>query len=415
MNLWIRALYRSQPAWLRRLEVKALARGLARPLDPARATLPGDVVVVGFLGTASGLGESARHMLRRIRAAGVTAHGANVSRFAAMEDFDAGPLWPEQAAPGGLAILHVNPDILNLVLAAIGRRRLRSRHVVGYWFWELDVLPPKWIRALRCVDEIWAPSRFIADAVAKALPGRAVHVLPLPFDAASQPMVPRRDPLPQFQGRPVVLFAYDVRSTLARKNPEAVVEAFRRATEGDANPVLVLKANNESAWPGARDHLERAIAGMPNVHVIRDVMSEDGIKDLIARADVVMSLHRAEGFGLLLAEAMAAAKPVIATDWSGSRDFMSPECSVLVPCKLVPVCDPQRIYDKYEANWAEPDIAFAAEALRRLLRDPSERQRLGAAARSHVLAFFAPENWIKTLPDVFWRTLTDAAKGRSED
>ncbi len=413
MKPWVRKLWRSQPAWLRRVEMRLITRSLAAPLDPKRVLLPGDAVIGGFFGTASGLGEGARHMLRQLRDLGVAVHTANVSRFAVMEDFDAGPLWPEQAAANGIAIFHVNPDILNLVLAAVGQARVQRRRVVGFWYWELETVPQKWVDALRCVDEIWTPSQFVADALKKVAPDKAVHVLPLPIDTAAQLTVPEIDPLPQFKGRPVVLFAYDVRSTLARKNPEAVVEAFRRATVNDPNPVLVIKINGEAAWAPAHDYIESVIADVPNVHVIRDVLPDSGIKDLMARADIVLSLHRSEGFGLLLAEAMAAAKPVIATGWSGNVDFMPRDCCVLVDYRLVPVRDPQNIYNNYGAQWAEPDIDQATKALRRLLDDPAERQRLGQMARAHVTRFFAPENWLAALPASFWQSLTPEAKGQS--
>lgn len=410
MKTWVRTLWRRQPAWLRRLELSALTRALAAPLDPDRPLRTGDAVVGGFFGTASGLGESARQMLRQLHALGIRAQPANVSRFAVLEDFAAGPLWPEAASPGGIAIFHVNPDLLNLILAAIGRQRLRHRRVVGYWAWELGVVPRHWQTALRCVDEVWVVSRFIAEAIKGERPDAKVHVVPIPVDVAGQYTEPRVDPLPQFRGRPVVLFAYDVRSTPSRKNPEAVVEAFRRATAGDPTPVLVLKINNETAWPDARERLQRAIAGMNNVHVMRDLLPGDGMKNLIARADVVMSLHRSEGFGLLLAEAMAAAKPVIATGWSGNLDFMTPHCSVLVDYRLIPVRDPYRVYNGPGALWADPDIDQAAAALRHLLAHPAERRALGQAARAHAAQVFSPARWRAALPESFWQSLAEARR-----
>ena len=406
MTPLIRKLWRSQPAWLRRQEMRLITRLMARPLDPRRAILAGEVLVGGFFGTASGLGEAARHMLRTFQANGIAAQAVNVSRFAVMEDFEAGPLWPETTTAGGIAVFHVNPDILNLVLGAIGRHRLNKRRIVGCWYWELETIPRKWRHTLRCVDEVWAPSRFIADAIGKALPGKPVYVMSLPVNR-DVPTTPRHDPLPQFAGRPLVLFAFDVRSTVARKNPAAVVEAFRRATVNNPDAVLVLKANCEAAWPPAREYLENIVGGAPNIHIMREVLSGDGMRDLVARADVVMSLHRSEGFGLLMAEAMLAAKPVIATGWSSNLDFMTPECSVLVDYKLVPVKDPQNIYNRYGARWAEADVDQAAAALRRLLEDPAERQRMGQAARAHAMQHFSPENWLRSLPQSFWDSLPD--------
>jgi len=384
-----------------------VANYLGRLLDPHRSLLKGNVVVAGFLGTGSGLGEGARQMLREFQDTHIQALPANVSRFAVLEDFEGGALWPDDAGLGGIVIFHVNPDILNLVIGAIGRQRLQQRKIVGCWAWELDVVPRQWIRTLRHVDEVWVPSHFIANALRKVASDKPIHVLPYPMDVASVPMVPSQDPLPEFKGRPIVFFMYDVRSTHARKNPEAVIEAFRRATVGDDNPVLVIKVHGAQAWPEARARLQRAAAGCTNIHILQKTFLPDAMRDLMARVDIVISLHRSEGFGFLMAEAMAAAKPVIATGWSSNLDFMSPECSILVDVKLVPVIDPQHIYDKYGALWAEPNIEQAADALWRLLHNPAERQRLGLAAREHITAFYSKQNWLKSLPPSFWQALDD--------
>jgi glycosyltransferase involved in cell wall biosynthesis len=402
----VRKAWRFQPAWLRRAELRLIMRLAAKTLDPNRPLLKGDVVVGGFLGTATGLGEGARQMLALFRAAGIDAKGANVSRFAVMEDFEAGSLWPEEAQEGGIAIFHVNPDLQNMVLGAVGAKRFRTRRLVGLWAWELELVPDQWKRALRCVDEVWAPSHFIADAIRKVADGKPVYVVPHSLDVEAWPTAPKNDPLPQFAGRPIVFFAFDVRSTIARKNPEAVIEAFRRATQGNPDPVLVLKVNSEKSWPEARAYIDRITAGMPDIYVMRDVLSSEGMKDLVARADVILSLHRSEGFGLLVAEGMAAAKPVIATGWSGNVDFMDKDCSVPVGYKLVPVKDPQNIYNHFGAVWAEPDIEEAAQALRRLLADPEARKRMGTAARAHVTKYFARDRWLKKLPQSFWDSLT---------
>jgi glycosyltransferase involved in cell wall biosynthesis len=413
MKKWIRTLWRRQPAWLRRFELGVTANYLGRPIDSKRPLLQGNVVVAGFLGSGTGLGEAARQMLRAFQDTGIKALPANVSRFAVMEDFEAGSLWPEEACPGGTVLFHVNPDLLNLMIYAIGYRRLQQRKIIGCWVWELDVVPPSWIRALRYVDEVWVPSHFIANAVRKAAPDKPVHVVPYPMDIVNVPTAPSRDPLPEFTGRTIVFYMYDVRSTHARKNPEAVIKAFRRATEGDDNSVLVIKVHGDRAWPESVARLRQAAAGRANIHILQKTFLPDDMRNLMARVDIVMSLHRSEGFGFLMAEAMAAAKPVIATGWSSNLDFMTPECSILVDVKLVPITDPQNVYNRYGALWAEPDIEQAASALRRLLHDPAERRRLGHAAREHILRFSSRQNWLAFLPESFWECLTEGAKGRT--
>jgi glycosyltransferase involved in cell wall biosynthesis len=135
--------------------------------------------------------------------------------------------------------------------------------------------------------------------------------------------------------------------------------------------------------------LQAAVAGAQNIRIIEDALSSDARDALVARADVVVSLHRSEGFGLTLAEAMLAGKPVIATNWSGNLDFMTPDTSALIRCDLIPVCDPGGPYEGIEAVWAEPDIGHAAAEMTRLV-EPDQRRRLGAAAQHASEALFRP-------------------------
>lgn len=405
----------AQPLWMKERERALTERVLRRPVDPRRPLEPGDVVVCGLMGTASGMGQGARQMLSLFQHAGLRPFAANASRlFALLEDFDAGPLWPPDAGAGGIVVAHVNPHDFHLLAAALGRR-FSSRRIVGYWAWELDVIPPQWIRAAVQVDEIWAPSQFVAAALRRALPGKPIHVAPHFIDVESTPLAPRNDPLPDFKDRTIVFFTYDVRSVHARKNPEAAIEAFRRAAADDPNAVLAIKISNSHAWPESAALIQRAISGLTNAHLMYETLSVEQMRDLMARADIVLSLHRSEGFGLLLAEAMAAAKPVIATGWSGNLDFMTPDCSVLVDVTFVPIVDPQHVYDRCEALWAEPDIDQAAKALRRLLDDSAARKRMGLAARAHVAAFFSKEKWLARLPESFWGSLADQSMRLGDD
>lgn len=410
MRKILRDLWRLQPLALRRWTMRQVTCWLSRSIDRNRALAQGDIIVGGFLGTASGLGQSARQMLQLFQAHSYAAYGANASKLFALEDFPAGPVWPAEAQAGGIGIFHINPDVMALALRGIPHTRFRQRRLVGYWMWELEAIPPHWQHALKLVDEIWVPTRFVAEAFARAQPEIPVHVVPCLMDVAPYLVPMSHDPLPQFAGRPVIFYTYDVRSTMARKNPEAVIEAFRRIQPHPSKPVLVIKAGNEHIWEPARQRLEDAIGTTPDIHVLRETLKPEAMQNLIKRADIVMSLHRSEGFGFLMAESMAAAKPVIATGYSGNLDFMDNDCSRLIDYTLIPVRDPQMAYTQPGAVWAEPDVTQAATALKELLDDPALRTRLGEAARRKVTAYFNPQQWIDNLPGSFTAAMTLVAK-----
>jgi glycosyltransferase involved in cell wall biosynthesis len=148
--------------------------------------------------------------------------------------------------------------------------------------------------------------------------------------------------------------------------------------------VLVLKVGNPHHAPEDFAQLEAAATG-GNIRLITDTLSPAAALALTATADIVVSLHRSEGFGLVAAEAMLLGKPVVATDWSATKEFMDENCAALVRSRLVPADDPRGVYAVPGAKWAEPDATHAADWLHRLADDPGRRRMLGDAGRSAAL------------------------------
>jgi glycosyltransferase involved in cell wall biosynthesis len=289
------------------------------------------------------------------------------------------------AEPGGLAFLHVNPPEL---LTSLQFMQLpRSTYRVGCWAWELDSIPPQWAAAGRLVNEIWAPTTFCAAAIARSI-SAPVHVVPYPIRSMQQTFDLRGE-LGLDATDFLVLFSYDALSSHARKNPEAAIRAFRMGLAGAADARMILKVNNLKHYPAGEQSLSAAIDGDPRIRILTTTLDEADMHGLIGAADVVISLHRAEGFGLLLARAMLAGKPVVATNWSGNCDFMNEDVAAMVPFELVSVSDPQGMYRN--GRWASPAIPAAAQFLRNLYNDKDMRMRIGGAARAHADRFFGPQ------------------------
>lgn len=283
-------------------------------------------------------------------------------------------------------------------IVSLGPRRVVGPRY-GYWAWELPRAPSTWLTDAALVDEVWAPSRYTAAALKGA---RApVRVVPHPLFLEDYRGVAPAPKTADF--RAVTVF--DCNSSAARKNPEGAVEAFRRAFGDDPSCELIIKTQNGEAHPTAMARLHAA-AG-PHVRIIDAVWPYAEVKRLIAGADVLISLHRAEGFGLTMAEAMALGVPVVATAATGNLDFMGPGCAVMVPASWVPVEDPDGIYKGQV--WAEPDLTAAAESLRRLRSDPDMRARLADAGRARVAERLSPTAWLASLPPQ-----VQAAVGRAQ-
>lgn len=338
--------------------------------------------VAGYLRAELGVGEAARHLIAGIRRADLPyttlTYSATTSRQE--HDFDAersgDPVYDTN-------IICVNADQILAFADDVGRDFLSGRYTIGLWWWEIGYFPAFLHGAFDVVDEVWVGSEFVAEAVA-AETRKPVNVLPLGVEL---PMV---EPLSRAQlGLPegfLFLFSFDFLSVFERKNPLGLVEAFTQAFAPGEGPTLVLKSINGDQKLSALEELRLATADRDDILVVDRYLSAAEKNALTATCDAYVSLHRSEGFGLTMAEAMALGKPVIATGYSGNLTFMTEENSYLVPHRLVPIpadCEP---YPPGH-EWAEPDLEVAAALLRRVYEHGEEAAAKGARAeedmRSH--------------------------------
>jgi len=378
----LRRLWRLIPQHTRMQIQSDVTRMIAPKPDPnAAGGLP--LGIAGLFSTASGIGEGARLGYAALDAAGLAPTAFDLSRTFGQTEFNGNaarrPLMP---GSGGSIIVHHNAPFVPHALWALGRARIAGRRIIGYWAWELPRVPKVWLPGLRFVHEIWVPSGFTRDAVAAAtdLP---VHVVPHPLPAMPVTAGMRgRLNLPE--QALVVLNVFHLGSAFSRKNPLAAVAAFRKAFGDDPHRILAIKLIDNGSAHDARRELDAAIAGAGNIRLIEGMLPEADMAGLMQAADIVISLHRSEGFGLVPAQAMALGKPVIATGWSGNLDFMNDGNSALVRYSLVPVGASDSTFDDGDQRWAEADVDHAAEWLRRLAADESLRHHLGATASADV-------------------------------
>ena len=385
-----RAIWQNLPRGLRRAALFGATR-LAAPHPDPQARPAGPIVVVGCLRSATGLGEAARLAYRALDATGFDVRGIDVSETL-MQPADA----PDFAFRDGrdlrgpaVLLVHVNAPLMPLCFLALGRRFLAEKYVVGCWSWELPVIPRDWTIAVPCVHEIWTPSHFTAQAVRARIAARPVRVVPHPVALRAPPPVP---PQPGSHRAFTGLTMFDMGSSFARKNPLAAVTVFRRVFGGQEDARLVIKSSHTEAFPAGREALRQAVADAANIHLIEGTLAPEALSQLYAETDCYISLHRAEGFGLTVAEAMLRGIPSLATDWSGTVDFVSADSGAPVDYRLVPAHDPQGEYEHAELSWAEPDLDDAAEKLA-AMRDPALRRRRGEAGRVFASTMFTAENY----------------------
>lgn len=279
-------------------------------------------------------------------------------------------------SPYAIQLSCVNADVTPQIFAKLDDGRPRPHCRIGYWFWELADFPKAWLRAFDDVDEVWAPSRFIFETLSKVTHKPVIH-MPVVVEFKIQGSYSRA----MFQmdeNKYLFFFSYDFHSYSQRKNPEAVISAFLLAFPKEEMHVgLVIKTSYADQYPEEYSKLLELALSDPRIKVIDSILSRDEMYGLIDMCDCYVSLHRAEGFGLGLAEAMFLGKPVIATGYSGNMDFMNADNSCIVDYQLVPV--PEEAYPFWQQQvWAEPDIQQAAWFMRKLYNDEEYRSRIGA-------------------------------------
>lgn len=356
------------------------------PADEPSAYDQAGANVVGLFDAELGMGEVARRIADALAVAHVpTARVTYRTREHAVTRAAA-----SERARFDTNIVCLNPDSLPTFTQQTGLAFRHGRTTIGVWFWETARFPSMFHGSFASVDEIWVASDFVASALRAAAPPQVPVVqFPLPI------VVPAVDPtatratfgLPDDR----VLFhtSFDHRSVANRKNPFGVVEAFVRAFGEEDGAHLVVKSTNADADPAASARLRALAADRRDITFLDALLAPAANAALLALADCHVSLHRSEGFGFNIADALALGVPVVATGATGNLAFCRPEHVALVPATEIPVGEGSFPYEP-DATWFDPDLDAAVAAMAAVAADPAGARARAAAGRSYVLDEFSP-------------------------
>jgi glycosyltransferase involved in cell wall biosynthesis len=337
------------------------------------------VNIIGYLEAELGLGEIGRKLVLAAERAGIPTSTLTYTNLAHRQEhpFDARG---NGDAPYDTNIICVNAGELRKVRRQLGADAVAGRYTIGVWFWELARFPRELHHAFDFVDEVWVASEFTRAAIATETE-KPVRIVPIPLEPGATPAVSREE-----LGLPegfLYLFSFDHFSILERKNPIGLVEAFRRAFPSGEGPNLVIRSINGDRQPQSLARLQAAAAGRQDIRIVDGYISSEEKDAVFAACDCYVSLHRSEGLGLTMAEAMAVAKPVIATGYSGNLTFMDKANSYLVRHGMTETpqgCEPY----PPGIEWADPDVDHAAELMRQVYERPEEARTVGERARSDL-------------------------------
>jgi glycosyltransferase involved in cell wall biosynthesis len=384
-RIWARLWWEKQQ--YRRRTDSPQARSEPVVVLPKSPSGPAGISVIGWATAPTGVGEACRGTLEALAHAGIpwalwTLDGRADGAPGAADETHG------QGLPHEPLLFHVNADMMEHIQSRIPRSLHQGRHRIGYWFWELSHFPLYLSAAFRCVDEIWAPSRFCLESFRVTSPVEVHWVPPCVVPTAAEPA--DREALGVKRDEFLFFFAFDALSVPERKNPGGLLAAFARTARGGGRPVrLLIKVNHAEADLGYVDQLRRRAEGLP-VTLVTGTLPREAVNGLTAACDAYVSLHRSEGLGLPLIEAMYLGKPVIATGYGGVTDFLDDETGLVVRHRPLTLEVPHGPYPA-GAVWAEPDVEHAAALMRALADAPESAAPRVAAARRRVLEIYSPE------------------------
>lgn len=342
--------------------------------------------VLGFFNAESGVGEAVRTLVSALHTTSVEISTIN---YTATESRTNHFFVTDNVSRHRTLLASINAEQLVASRQFLGKNFYKNRYVIGQWFWELED-PPIWYQpAWPIVNELWAPTHFIEKMLRQSAPSR-VHVeyIPLPIVA---PRINESITRPRWNldDRYMFLFIFDFLSIMKRKNPLGLISAYISTFSPNDGAQLVIKTMNGDKRHAELQQLLGAALLRKDISVINDVFSRTETSTLISLSDCYVSLHRSEGLGLTLLEAMSLGKPVIATNYSGNVDFMTEDNSFPIPWERVPVGDGAGGYNP-TATWAEPDEDAAASAMRFVFQNQHEGRIRGARAKKDVLDSYSP-------------------------
>lgn len=391
LRIFPKTVLKEMKSKLIRSNIKKLSKVSFIPFE--REVFPDGINLIGSIKAETGLGQSCRLLANEIMHTKLpfTIYDYESLGEMSLKDnsFDE---YISNECKYNVNLVHINPRELGIALVKLDQGIWDKRYNIGFWLWELEEFPEEWIPFINYFNEIWTPSEFISRSIRKCTE-KPVITIPYSIESSIDKAWGRQQfKLPEDQF--LFLMMFDYNSVAERKNPLGMIEAFKRAFSPEKSNVgLVIKVT--SANESDINELRSKLSDYKNVYFITSVLEKQRVNSLINCVDVVVSLHRAEGFGLVMAEAMSLGTPTIATNWSSNTEFMNSDVACMVDYKMIELSRDLGPFKKGQ-RWADADIEQAADYMKRLVVDKKYYDEIKTNAQKHVNKVLGMEH-IKTL------------------
>jgi O-antigen biosynthesis protein len=331
-----------------------------------------------------GVAESSRSITKALQYAGIP-HVLNNLTATAHRNEDATLTNFSDEYPYKINLVNVNAAEIPHFYSNHGPGFFHDRYNIAVWFWEMSTFPQEWIENSKYFDEIWVYTNFVANSIRNIVSKPVIKITPTIFLDENK-LVNDKKKFGLRDDYFTFLYIFDFHSVLERKNPYAAISAFEKAFRKNDNAVLVLKYVNAKHYPNEEQELLRKCEGI-NVKIINNHMDKTDLQSLMMSSDCYISLHRSEGFGYTIADAMYLGKPVIVTPYGGNTDFTNTTNSFLVKYKLIEL---DRDFGPYKKGnvWADPDIEDAAYLMRYVYENREFAKEMGERGSQFIRSYF---------------------------
>jgi glycosyltransferase involved in cell wall biosynthesis len=352
-----------------------------------------NVCVIGYLKAETGVGHAGRMVASSLKTIGIPTQGYNVTLnlMARQTETIVDNLLTEKIK-SPIQIYNINADQLGLVRNYLKKKINQSAYKINMPFWELSKFPQPWLKNYQGINEVWAASRFIQATLQKVL---SIPVFWLPPAVTLTKFIPRSRHYFQLPHKTFLFhYNFDFSSFATRKNPQAAIKAYRLAFRNAKTVIdtaLVIKTRGYDPEGKSLARLQEFTANEPDIYILNQDMTYDETLALTNCCDCYISLHRSEGFGYTLAEAMLLEKPIIATDYSGTKDFLNQNTGFPVNYQLIPVQENEYPFWQHQ-TWADPDLNHAAWLMRKMIADEAQTKAIALQGKAKILTDYSLEN-----------------------
>ncbi len=373
---------------------------------------PQGVNIMGPVKAQMGIGQCCRFLVSEFDASGIKYCVQNFNLLGNVQNGDTSfdDILTEET-PYGINLIVMEPTELMFRCTQFDQNMWNDKYNVGFWSWELEDFPKEWTPAIDLLDEIWTPSEFTSDSIRKVT-NKPVHTIPYNVTAHTDDKYDRK-----YFGLPedkfLFLIMFDFNSTMVRKNPVGAIEAYKKAFDVNDDSVgLVIKTSNTDF--DKIESVKKLLEGYKNIYFITEVLEKTAVNSLIKDVDVFVSLHRAEGFGIVMAEAMLVNTVCIATNWSSNIEFMNKDIACMVDYSFVTLEKDASPYRK-GSKWADANTDEAAEYMKKLHDDKEFYDTLSTKAKAYIEDKLCMDNITKIINGLVTRIIEENSANKSSD